>query len=429
MKKTNILVVGSGGREHTLVWKLQQSPLVERVFCAPGNGGTPNNVNLQPMDFSALADFAEENKCFTVVGPEDPLASGIVDTFLERNLKIYGPTREAAVAESSKAWAKQFMERHSIPTAPFRVFDDPHKAMEYVDENAGPVVVKADGLAAGKGVMICNSTEEARNAINSIMIERRFGDSGRKVVLEERLVGEEATYMAIVDTESRYFIPLPSSQDHKRAFDSDEGPNTGGMGAYSPAPVISPEIDETIRTRIVPRFIEGMRAEGIVFKGTLYLGLMIIDRLPYVLEFNIRFGDPELQPILVRLSSDLFPYLQGCVEGRLDEIEEASWLDDAAVCVVMASAGYPGKYEKKKLIRGLDKVGRMSNVHVFHAGTARRNREVITNGGRVLGVTALGSSISNAIKRTYEAVSEISWEGEFHRTDVGAKALKHVSTD
>ncbi len=426
MKKANVLVVGSGGREHALVWKLQQSPHVNTVFCAPGNGGTPNSAPMEVLDFENLADFALRRDCFTVVGPEEPLAKGIVDQFQKKGLEIYGPSSSAALAESSKIWAKRFMKEYSIPTASFEVFDDAEKAMDSIENWDQHVVVKADGLAAGKGVSVCNNHKEARNAISDIMIERKFGEAGRKIVVEECLLGEEASYMAIVDTEKRCSVPLASSQDHKPIYDGDKGPNTGGMGAYSPAPVISSELEEMIQKEILRNFVDGMRSEGVLFKGTVFLGLMISNGQVNVLEFNVRFGDPELSAVIARLDNDLFPFLQACVRGRLDEMEGPSWSEKAAVCVIMASKGYPGKYEKGKIIRGLDEVTRMRDVLVFHAGTKKTEHGTLTNGGRVLGVTGLGHGIKGAIGMAYGAVNKINWEGEYHRTDIGAKALRYV---
>lgn len=426
MKKTNVLVIGSGGREHALVWKLQQSKHVGRVFCAPGNGGIPDSVPIDATSFDNLAEFALRNDCFTVVGPEDPLAKGISDIFLSKGLEIYGVSREAAVAESSKIWAKLFMKRHGIPTAGFQIFQDPVSANDYVKKKGTPIVIKADGLAAGKGVVVCHTENEALTAIDEIMVQKRFGSSGERVVIEDLLVGEEASYIVIVDTESRAYVPLASSQDHKPIFDGDKGPNTGGMGAYSPAPIITDDLDEKIRRDIVTRFMDGMREANIEFKGTLYLGLMICDGQPQVLEFNVRFGDPELQPIAVRIVSDLFEYLKACADGRLAETEEIKWSDKAAVCVVMASSGYPGQYQKGKTITGLDEKTKAKDVVVFHAGTAKKGPKIVTNGGRVLGVTALGDTIPQAIEEAYRAVSVIHWDGEYHRTDIGRKALRHL---
>ncbi len=426
MKKRNILVVGSGGREHALVWKLQQDKNVGKVFCAPGNGGISNSIPIQVTDFDRLAEFARENECFTVVGPEEPLAKGITNTFLSRGLEIYGVTKEAAIAESSKIWAKLFMKQQGIATAEFRTFEDPARAVDYVKEKGAPVVVKADGLAAGKGVAVCLTENEALAAIDDMMIQKKFGSSGERIMVEDLLVGEEASYMVIVDTESQAYVPLASSQDHKPIFDGDQGPNTGGMGAYSPAPIVTDDFEDEIQKRIVARFIDGMRHANIEFKGTLYLGLMICEGQPYVLEFNVRFGDPEIQPIVLRMKSDLFPYLDACANGRLAETEKIEWSSQAAVCVVMASSGYPGQYQRGKTIVGLDEVARIKNAVVFHAGTVKEGSSLVTSGGRVLGVTALGDTVPQAIEETYRAVDKIHWDGEYHRTDIGRKALRHL---
>jgi len=425
MKKRNILVVGSGGREHALVWKLQDKN-VGKVFCAPGNGGISNSIPIQVTDFDRLAEFARENECFTVVGPEEPLAKGITNTFLSRGLEIYGVTKEAAIAESSKIWAKLFMKQQGIATAEFRTFEDPARAVDYVKEKGAPVVVKADGLAAGKGVAVCLTENEALAAIDDMMIQKKFGSSGERIMVEDLLVGEEASYMVIVDTESQAYVPLASSQDHKPIFDGDQGPNTGGMGAYSPAPIVTDDFEDEIQKRIVARFIDGMRHANIEFKGTLYLGLMICEGQPYVLEFNVRFGDPEIQPIVLRMKSDLFPYLDACANGRLAETEKIEWSSQAAVCVVMASSGYPGQYQRGKTIVGLDEVARIKNAVVFHAGTVKEGSSLVTSGGRVLGVTALGDTVPQAIEETYRAVDKIHWDGEYHRTDIGRKALRHL---
>jgi len=426
MRDMNILVVGSGGREHALVWKLSQSTKVGKVFCAPGNGGTTNNVAIDASDFERLADFAHKNNCFTVVGPEEPLAKGITDTFLSKGLNIFGVSKAAARAESSKIWAKQFMKRYEIPTAKFETFDDATAAVEYVKKRGGPLVVKADGLAAGKGVSLCATEDDALKAVDDTIRQKKFGSSGERIVIEDLLVGEEASYIAIVDTKARKHVALASSQDHKAIFDGDKGPNTGGMGAYSPAPVITEELEERIQRDIITKFIEGMRSENVEFRGTLYLGLMIANEEPKVLEFNVRFGDPELQPIVVRMQSDLFEYLDACASGRLAEMEDMKWSSQAAVCVVMASGGYPGQYQKGKVIKGIEETSRIRNTVVFHAGTARPGSNLITSGGRVLGVTALGDTIPNAINEAYRAVGLIHWEGEYHRTDIGRKALKHL---
>ncbi len=421
--KRTVLIVGSGGREHALGWKLKQSPFVGKIFHAPGNGGTSENIPVNADEFGKLIKFAKDNNCFTVVGPEDPLSKGIVNEFEKNGLKVFGPSKEAAIIEYSKCWTKEFMRKYEIPTADFQIFDNPEDAKEYA-KNKSAVVVKADGLAAGKGVIVCKNQEEALGAIDSIMVEKEFGDAGNKIVVEDCLVGEEASFIAITD--GKTIIPLASSQDHKRVFDNDIGANTGGMGAYSPAPVITDELHNEIMREIMSKAIAGMKREGIVFKGFLYAGLMIVDNKPYVLEFNVRMGDPECQPIVTRMKSDLFPYLQTCVNGNLEEMPDAEWDDRASVCVVMVSKGYPGNYEKGKIITGLESISKLGDAFVFHAGTKRVNGSIVTNGGRVLGITALGDTIKKAIDNTYSAVSKVNWNGVHYRRDIGKKALKLI---
>jgi len=422
-----VLVVGGGGREHALCWKLAQSPLVEKVYCAPGNAGIALEAECHPIkvtDFKALADLVKKERIdLTVVGPEDPLAQGIVDYFEEQGLRIFGPKAAAAQIEGSKVFAKELMRKYGVPTAEFEVFDDPQKAMAYVEKKGAPIVVKADGLAAGKGVIVCHTVEEARKAIEKIMIEKAFGEAGDRVVIEECLFGEEASFMVITDGET--ILPLPSSQDHKPLLDGDKGPNTGGMGAYSPAPVVTEALAQEIMETIMRPVIQGLAKEGRPYQGVLYGGLMISGGRPYVLEFNCRFGDPEAQPVLMRLKSDLAEIIKASFEGKLAE-QKIEVDPRAAVCVVMASKGYPGAYEKGKVIKGLSKVTRMKDVKVFYAGVARKGRQFVTAGGRVLGVTALGKDIPEAIKRAYTAVEKISWEGVHYRKDIGAKALKYL---
>jgi phosphoribosylamine--glycine ligase len=425
MNETNVLVVGSGGREHALVWKLQQSKRVHKVFCAPGNGGIPNSVPINASDFEGLAAFARRNRCFTVVGPEEPLTKGIVDHFLKEGLVAFGVAKDAAIAESSKIWARRFMKDNDIPHPAFEAFEDPAAAADYVKKKPSPIVVKADGLASGKGVAVCHTEKEALETISDMMVKKRFGSSGERVIIEDMLVGEEASYMVIIDTKAGRCIPLASSQDHKPILDGDEGPNTGGMGAYSPAPIIDSKMQARIKSDIIDRFIDGIRSANLEFKGTLYLGLMVSDGVPYVLEFNVRFGDPETQPVLLRMKSDLFEYLEACVNGRLDDQADIEWSSQAAVCVVMASSGYPGQYEKGNVIAGLGEAAQVRNAVVFHAGTAVRGTDIVTNGGRVLGVTALGDTIPRAIQEAYRTVGLIHWEGEYHRKDIGRKALRH----
>jgi phosphoribosylamine--glycine ligase len=419
----NVLVIGSGGREHALAWKLSQSPNVENVFCAPGNGGTKNNVPIQVDDLDRLAEFAQQNNCFTVVGPEAPLAAGIVDKFTQRNLRIFGPTKAAAQLESSKIWAKTFMKKYGIPTASFEVFEDPKKAKDYVDSLNYDVVVKADGLAAGKGVIVCNGKQEAHDAIDSMLVKQSFGSAGKKIIIEQRIDGIEASYIALSD--GNIAIPMATSQDHKRIFDDDKGPNTGGMGAYSPTGVIDESLAKTIQREVVDKTIQSMKSEGILFKGFLYAGIMIQDEKPYVLEFNARMGDPECQPILMRMDSDFFEYLEAASKSTLDQKPPISWKKQSAVCVVLASKGYPESYPKGDEILGLASAN-SDNVVVFHAGTKKQDDKILSNGGRVLGVTALGDSLQEAINNAYAAVAKISWNNKYYRKDIGKKGLRYL---
>ena len=418
----NVLVVGSGGREHALSWKLSQSPKVDTVFTAPGNGGTKNNVSINVDDLDALADFAEKNNCFTVVGPEAPLAAGIVDKFNQKNLKIFGPAKDAAQLESSKIWAKNFMKRNDIPTARFEIFDDAGKAQDYVKSLDYNVVVKADGLAAGKGVIVCNSTDEAISAIQTILINKTFGDAGNRIIIEERIDGIEASYIALSD--GNIAIPMASSQDHKRIFDNDKGPNTGGMGAYSPTPIIDENLSKKIQEKIIDKTIQSLKNEGITFKGFLYAGIMIKDNEPYVLEYNVRMGDPECQPITMRMDFDLYDYFVASANGELSSLPPISWKDQYSVCVVLASEGYPGSYPKNDEIVGLDSIP--DNAYVFHAGTKQSDGKIFSNGGRVLGVTALGDTLESAIANAYAASEKISWTHKFCRKDIGKKGLTYL---
>lgn len=417
----NVLVVGSGGREHALEWKLSQSQKVDKVFTAPGNGGTKNNVSISVDSIDELADFASKNNCFTVVGPEAPLAQGIVDKFNEKKLRIFGPTKNAAQLESSKIWAKNFMKRNNIPTAAFEIFDDPAKAKQYVQSVNHPVVVKADGLAAGKGVIVCNSKEEAEAAIDTILVKKTFGDAGNKIIVEERIDGIEASYIALSD--GNIAVPMASSQDHKRIYDDDKGPNTGGMGAYSPTPIVDESLSKKIQENVINKTIDSMKKEGIPFKGFLYAGIMIKNREPYVLEYNVRMGDPECQPITMRMDFDLFDYLNGSIDGTLSSLPAPTWKKQSAVCVVLASTGYPESYPKNEEILGLDSDS--DDSYVFHAGTKKENNSTLTNGGRVLCVTALGDSLESAISNAYAAVEKISWPHKYCRTDIGRKGLTY----
>lgn len=429
-----ILIAGSGGREHTLVWKISRSPRVEKIYSAPGNGGISQLaecVDIKAEDISALANFAEEKRIdLTLVGPEAPLVEGIVDEFTEKGLKIFGPTKEGAQLEGSKVFAKELMEKYDIPTGECKIFDNPQEAKDYV-RGLRRCVVKADGLAAGKGVIVSSDKETALEAVSKIMEEKVFGEAGERLIVEELLEGEEASIIALTDGET--VLPLVSSQDHKRAYDQDRGPNTGGMGAYAPAPVVTSQMLEEVLERILKPTVKGMAEAGIVYKGVLYAGIMVTSQGPKVLEFNCRFGDPENQVVMPLLETDLVDIMEAIIEGRLNKIE-VKWSKRSAVCVVLASGGYPGKYEKGKEIKGLDETAQMQDVVVFHAGTkyiARRpagNSGFFTNGGRILGVTALGDDTPGAIKRAYEAVNKIEFEGMHYRKDIGARALTNKET-
>jgi len=418
----NILVIGSGGREHALSWKLSLSSQIDNVFNVPGNGGTSNNISVPVENLDELAKFAKENDCFTVVGPEAPLADGIVDKFTQMNLKIFGPTKKAAQLESSKIWAKEFMKRNDVPTARFEVFDDSKKAESYVDSLDYNVVVKADGLAAGKGVIVCSSKEEAKSAINTILVKKTFGDAGNRIIVEERIDGIEASYIAL--SYGNIAIPMATSQDHKRIYDDDEGPNTGGMGAYSPTPIVDKTLAKKIQEKIIDKTVQAMKDEGIIFKGFLYAGIMIKNGEPYVLEYNVRMGDPECQPITMRMDFDLYDYLLSSSEGRLIDLPPPSWKKQSAVCVVLASEGYPESYPTGEEIKGLESLPQ--NVHVFHAGTRKQDGKILTTGGRVLGVTAIGDTLESAIANAYAAVDKISWPHKYYRKDIGKKGLSYL---
>jgi len=415
-------VVGSGGREHALSWKLSQSSKIDKIFTVPGNGGTENNVDIPIDNLDDLAKFAKENSCFTVVGPEAPLADGIVDKFNQINLKIFGPSQKAAQLESSKIWAKNFMHRNQIPTARFEIFDDPKKAEDHVLSLDYNVVVKADGLAGGKGVIVCNNQEEAISAINLILVKKTFGEAGNRIIIEERIDGIEASYIALSDGNKA--IPMASSQDHKRIFDDDKGPNTGGMGAYSPTPIVDETLAKKIQEKVIDKTIQAMKGEGISFKGFLYAGIMIKGNDLYVLEYNVRMGDPECQPITMRMDFDLYDYLVACTEGKLSEMPKPSWTNKTAVCIVLASEGYPESYPINEEITGLDSIP--ENSYVFHAGTKNQDGKILTNGGRVLGVTALGDTLKDAIANAYSAAEKISWPHKYCRTDIGKKGLDYL---
>jgi phosphoribosylamine--glycine ligase len=419
-----VLVIGSGGREHALVWKIRQSERVARVYCAPGNAGIgelADLVALTPDDIAGLRRFAEQ-ECIdlTVVGPELPLSLGLVDEFAAHGLRAFGPTRQAAQLETSKAFAKEFMRKQGIPTPYFGVFTDPDEARRYVSEVGAPIVVKADGLAAGKGVMICPTIKEAHEAIDEIMRARLFGDAGDRVVIEEFLEGEEVSFLAFTDGHT--VLPLASAQDHKRVFDGDRGPNTGGMGAYSPAPLVTPALAEQIVQEILLPTVKGLTQRNILYKGVLYAGLMINKESIKVLEFNVRFGDPECQPLMLRLQSDLVEVMEAVIDERLAEVT-LSWDPRPAVCVVLAAEGYPGSYATGHIITGLEELKTWREGMVFHAGTVYTNQAFATKGGRVLGVTTTGTDIADAIATAYRTVEKISWPGMHYRRDIGQRAL------
>jgi phosphoribosylamine--glycine ligase len=418
-----LLVIGSGGREHAIAWRLAQSPKVSRVYVAPGNGGTAHEDGLFNVNLTGHADlvkFARDEKIHaTVVGPEGPLAAGVVDAFREAGLRIFGPTKAAAQLESSKDFAKRFMQRHNIPTARYETFTDAAAARAYIEKHGTPIVIKADGLAAGKGVVVAMTAAEAHEAVDMMLSGNKLGDAGHRVVIEEFMQGEEASFIVMVDGTN--VLALASSQDHKRIFDADKGPNTGGMGAYSPAPVVTPEVHHRAMHDIILPTVKGMAADGIPFSGFLYAGLMIADEAPRVVEFNCRLGDPETQPIFMRLKSDFFELVEHAIDGTLDKVD-AEWDRRAALGVVMAAAGYPDAPRKGDVITGLP-IEAADDVHVFHAGTAEKDGQVVTSGGRVLCVTALGDKVKIAAERAYEAVEKIRFDGMQFRRDIGHRAF------
>ncbi|GAB6034859.1 phosphoribosylamine--glycine ligase [Galenea microaerophila] len=422
-----VMIIGSGGREHALAWKAAQGASVSEVFVAPGNAGTAQepkltNVDIAVTDLEGLVKFAKDEGIeLTIVGPEVPLVMGVVDAFQQAGLKCFGPTAAAAQLEGSKAFSKDFLAKHHIPTADYEVFTEIAKAHAYLDKVGAPIVIKADGLAAGKGVILAETVEEAKAAVDDMLAGNKFGDAGARVVIEEFLTGEEASFIVMAD--GKNILPMASSQDHKARNNGDTGPNTGGMGAYTPAPVVTPEIHERIMNEVIRPTIEGMEKEGMPYTGFLYAGIMVAeDGTPKVLEFNCRFGDPETQPIMMRLQSDLAQLCLAALEGKLDSVE-AQWDPRAALGVVMAAEGYPADYRKGDVIQGLDQV-HGEDIKVFHAGTALNEKgEVITAGGRVLCVTALGDTVSDAQKRVYEGVHKISWPGVYYRTDIGHRAI------
>lgn len=426
-----VLVVGSGGREHVLVWKILQSPKVSKVYCAPGNAGIraegATNVPIPVDDLYSLSEFALKKKVdLTVVGPEEPLINGIVDLFESRNLAVFGPRNRAAILEGSKVFAKEMMRDHHIPTADFEIFDDRLEAVGFIrrhfTHHAEPKVIKADGLAGGKGVKVCRTTKEATRFIDELLVDKVFGKSGNKIIIEDFIEGEEVSYIVFTDGSS--ILPLKASQDHKLIFDGDKGSNTGGMGAYSPVPLITDKIEERIRNLIVFPILGAMAKEVRDYRGILYAGLMI-DRHgnPWVLEFNCRFGDPETQPVLAAMESDIVPILEACIKGKLSDCSKIRWADQSSVCVVMTAMGYPRSPRKWDEIHGLKEVAQMKDILVFHAGTTMIDGQLMTSGGRVLCVTGKGKTIRNAIEKTYKAVKKIHWEGVHYRTDIGYRAL------
>ncbi|GLR09007.1 phosphoribosylamine--glycine ligase [Mixta theicola] len=423
----NILIIGNGGREHALAWKTAQSPLADRVFVAPGNAGTAlepalQNVDIAATDIPALLAFAQSEKIdLTIVGPEAPLVKGVVDAFRKAGLKIFGPTKAAAQLEGSKAFTKDFLARHHIPTAEYRNFTDVELALQYVHAKGAPIVIKADGLAAGKGVIVAMTLEEAEAAVRDMLAGNAFGDAGHRIVVEEFLDGEEASFIVMVDGE--HVLPMATSQDHKRVGDGDTGPNTGGMGAYSPAPVVTAEIHQRVMDEVIWPTVRGMATEGNIYTGFLYAGLMIDqDGQPKVIEFNCRFGDPETQPIMLRLQSDLVELCLAACEGRLDE-KESRWDERPALGVVLAAGGYPGDYRTGDVIHGLP-LEEVTDGKIFHAGTRLEDDRVMTNGGRVLCVTALGADVAAAQRRAYELATPVSWDGSFCRRDIGYRAIE-----
>ncbi|WP_409999433.1 phosphoribosylamine--glycine ligase [Gimesia chilikensis] len=425
MRTMKVLVVGQGGREHALVWKLAQSESVSQVFCAPGNAGTcldGTNVDISVSDIPRMVAFAKEEAIgLAIIGPEVPLVAGLADALRKEGIPVFGPSKAAAELEGSKSFAKQMMWKANVPTAKSETFNNFEAAEAFVeDREEQPLVIKADGLAAGKGVLICDTKQEALDAIRSLMKIREFGDAGKTVIIEEKLIGQEVSILAIVSGST--IIPLETSQDHKAAYDGDKGPNTGGMGAYSPAPLVTDSLMSEIIEKILVPMVNVMKIEDRPFNGILYAGLMITNQGPKVLEFNVRFGDPEAQPVLMRLKTDLGELLLAAAEERLDDIEPLEWDERPTVCVVMAAEGYPGDYEKGKVIRGLDEAAALADTKVFHAGTTMKDEQVVTDGGRVLGVTAIGDSISDAKLKAYQAVKCIRWDGAWCRKDISDKA-------
>lgn len=415
-----ILIVGSGGREHALAWKIAQSPKVEKIYCAPGNAGIAEYaecVDIAAMEFDKLAAFAKEKEIdLTVIGMDDPLVGGIVDVFEAQGLRVFGPRKNAAILEGSKAFSKDLMKKYDIPTAAYENFDDPKKALAYLEHADFPIVLKADGLALGKGVLICNTLEEAKDGVKSIMLDKKFGSAGNQMVIEEFMTGREVSVLSFVD--GKTIRIMTSAQDHKRALDGDQGLNTGGMGTFSPSPFYAEEVDAFCRKYIYQKTVDAMAAEGREFKGIIFFGLMLTPKGPKVLEYNARFGDPEAQVVLPRMKNDIIDVFEACVDGTLDQIE-LEFEDNAAVCVVLASDGYPVKYDKGLEIRGLENFKDKEGYYVFHAGTKFKDGKIVTNGGRVLGVVATGDDLKKARANAYEAVKLVDFDNKYCRSDIG----------
>ena len=417
-----VLVIGSGGREHALVWKIKQSPKVEKIFCAPGNAGTSefaDNIPIAADDIEGLLQFAMKKEIgLTVVGPEQPLVMGIVDRFEVKGLRIFGPSASAAELEGSKSFSKDIMQKYGLPTAEYKIFTSAESATKYIQAKNCPLVVKADGLAAGKGVLLCRSSREALVAVDTIMRQRLFGEAGDQIVVEEFLEGQEISVLAFSDGQT--VLLMDSAQDHKAVYDGDIGPNTGGMGAYSPAPVFTELMRQKVRDKIMLPMVRAMQQEGRTYKGILYAGLMLTKTGPQILEFNARFGDPETQPLMVRMETDIIPLFEACIDGTLGQCQ-VNWKNKSSVCVVMTAEGYPGTYQKGEIISGLQNANSTPEVVVFHAGTKEQDGKVLTNGGRVLGVTATGANTESAIQRAYDAVGKVNWRGVHYRKDIGSR--------
>ncbi|MED5352906.1 MAG: phosphoribosylamine--glycine ligase [Nitrospinota bacterium] len=417
-----VLVIGSGGREHALVWKIKQSPKVEKIFCAPGNAGTSeiaDNIPIAADDIGGLLQFALKKEIgLTVVGPEQPLVMGIVDQFELKGLRIFGPNAIAAELEGSKSFSKDIMQKYGLPTAEYKIFTSAESATKYIQAKNCPLVVKADGLAAGKGVLLCRSSREALAAVDTIMRQRLFGEAGDQIVVEEFLEGQEISVLAFSDGQT--VLLMDSAQDHKAVYDGDIGPNTGGMGAYSPAPVFTEIMQQKVRDKIMLPMVRAMQQEGRIYKGILYAGLMLTKTGPQILEFNVRFGDPETQPLMVRMDTDIIPLFEACIDGTLGQCQ-VNWKNKSSVCVVMAAEGYPGTYQKGEIISGLKNANSTPEVVVFHAGTKEKYGKVLTNGGRVLGVTASGENTETAIQVAYDAVGKVNWRGVHYRKDIGSR--------